>query len=330
MTATRILNFAFGIAIGTQIIGCTSVLKGDPELDARVKRFEPKADLAQIYVCRNSRSFWGGAVQPTIYVDDQPIGDVGVSSYAYAEVPPGEHRLVAKTLEHESKMDVMTFKAGEQKFFSTFVTAGFLVSWGVIDEMTEADGRDCVKKGVLVKKSVSKTGGAAERQASAYGASAANTNNAEKIEEKPAAAQAPVVPSKVAEASPAKVSTTNAASGVVSPSRSAATAASSQNAANSVPATTISGSGYAAIDDVAAVPYLTEQGRNAYREYLDKPAPKAFAVAGNGGAYSVWGKSRDLSLPASAGERALVLCERVAKRPCVLYAVDSTVVWVKQ
>jgi hypothetical protein len=84
---------------------------------------------------------------------------------------------------------------------------------------------------------------------------------------------------------------------------------------------------FAAIDDIAAIPYVGDAGRNAYREYLEKPAPKAFAIASNGGAYSVWGKSRDLSLPADSSERALVLCERVAKRPCKIYAVNSTVVW---
>lgn len=84
---------------------------------------------------------------------------------------------------------------------------------------------------------------------------------------------------------------------------------------------------FAAIDDVSAIPYVGDAGRNAYREYLEKSAPKAFAIASNGGAYSVWGKSRDLSLPADASERALVLCERVAKQPCKIYAVNSTVVW---
>lgn len=81
-------------------------------------------------------------------------------------------------------------------------------------------------------------------------------------------------------------------------------------------------SGHAAVDDVAAVPGLNDEGRRLYADFLKAPRPRAFAASPDGA--SGW---------ASEGykpqRQALRWCNANAApgRPCRLYAVDDTVVW---
>ena len=90
-------------------------------------------------------------------------------------------------------------------------------------------------------------------------------------------------------------------------------------------------SGYAAIDDIDAIPYLTARGRKGYQEWLGLPLPRAFALAPNGYYwFTSTTRPREADLPVDPGERALLMCERSAKRPCKLYAVNNAVVWVKE
>ena len=77
-----------------------------------------------------------------------------------------------------------------------------------------------------------------------------------------------------------------------------------------------------------AVPYVDERGRDAYRDFLTRRNPRAFAIA-PGGAFNVtWtNRPRDAALPADPAERALLLCNRRQLGECKLYAVDDEVVW---
>jgi hypothetical protein len=87
-------------------------------------------------------------------------------------------------------------------------------------------------------------------------------------------------------------------------------------------------SGFAAIDDLDAIPYLSDRGRRDYSEWLKQATPRAFAIAPNGYYWYTSGlRPREASLPTDPVERALLLCERNAKRPCKLYAVNHSVVW---
>jgi hypothetical protein len=90
-------------------------------------------------------------------------------------------------------------------------------------------------------------------------------------------------------------------------------------------------SGFAGLHDADAVPYLSAKGREAYRTWAARPNPKAFGVAPNGYYFTAAGKSpQDKSLPADPTDRAMVGCERAAKMPCKLYAVNDNVVWVRE
>ncbi|MCJ0761744.1 dienelactone hydrolase family protein [Variovorax terrae] len=79
-------------------------------------------------------------------------------------------------------------------------------------------------------------------------------------------------------------------------------------------------SGYAALDDAGRVPHLSEGGREAYRGFLLKPAPRAFALA-PGGVFG-WASGGDDPMG-----RALANCNRRNQIACRLYAVDNDVVW---
>jgi len=77
---------------------------------------------------------------------------------------------------------------------------------------------------------------------------------------------------------------------------------------------------FAGVDDVDAVPFLSEHGRRAYREYLTKMTPRAFAVSPSGG----WTWAEEGEDPEG---RALATCSAKSKDPCRLYSVDDYVVW---
>jgi hypothetical protein len=90
-------------------------------------------------------------------------------------------------------------------------------------------------------------------------------------------------------------------------------------------------SGFAGLYDADAVPYLSAKGREAYRTWAARPNPKAFGVAPNGSYFTAAGTlPQDRSLPTDPTERAMVGCERAAKMPCKLYAVNDNVVWVRE
>lgn len=75
---------------------------------------------------------------------------------------------------------------------------------------------------------------------------------------------------------------------------------------------------FAALPDIAAVPYLRTQGRDAYRTFLSSRRPRAFAIAPDG----AWGVGSGLDPITDA----LVTCSN-GHQDCRLYAVDGDVVW---
>lgn len=78
-------------------------------------------------------------------------------------------------------------------------------------------------------------------------------------------------------------------------------------------------SGFASLQDVSAIPYLNDLGRQGYAKYLTLQKPKAFVIAPDG----AWSLS---SLGEDPLQHALDACNR-AHQGCQLYAVDDDVVW---
>lgn len=90
-------------------------------------------------------------------------------------------------------------------------------------------------------------------------------------------------------------------------------------------------SGFAVITDVDVVPYLSDKGRNGYREWLTRPTPRAFALSNAGHWSSAHGlKPADATMPLDPTERAVALCNRHSPTPCRLYAVNGAVVWTRE
>lgn len=77
---------------------------------------------------------------------------------------------------------------------------------------------------------------------------------------------------------------------------------------------------FAVVGDIAAVPYLPEPGRDAYREFLARRSPRAFAVSESG----AWGWAEEGEEPDS---RAMAACQANSRDPCKLYSIDDYVVW---
>jgi dienelactone hydrolase len=85
---------------------------------------------------------------------------------------------------------------------------------------------------------------------------------------------------------------------------------------------TPSGTNFAEISDVQAVPILDDRRREAYKRFLALSPPRAFAIAPHGNV--AWSSG-----VFDAIANALTACEGIAKEPCTLYAVDNIVVWPK-
>ncbi|WP_242404486.1 dienelactone hydrolase family protein [Janthinobacterium agaricidamnosum] len=77
---------------------------------------------------------------------------------------------------------------------------------------------------------------------------------------------------------------------------------------------------FAPLDDIAAVPFLPDRGRDAYRDFLARRTPRAFAVSPSG----AWGWAEEGEEPDS---RAVAACQARSSQPCRLYSVDDDVVW---
>jgi len=79
-------------------------------------------------------------------------------------------------------------------------------------------------------------------------------------------------------------------------------------------------SGFAQLSDIDKVPFLDEKGKDGYRNFITKDSTKAFAINSEGR----WGWSNGQW---DSRSRALEFCNRGAKSPCRLYAVNEDVVW---
>jgi len=78
---------------------------------------------------------------------------------------------------------------------------------------------------------------------------------------------------------------------------------------------------FAAIDAIAALPLVDDNGRKSYEAFLQKPMPRVFAIAADGSTFSTDGGYDPLA-------RVQAMCKERNRR-CQIYAVDDQVVWPK-
>jgi dienelactone hydrolase len=81
-------------------------------------------------------------------------------------------------------------------------------------------------------------------------------------------------------------------------------------------------SGYASINDVTAVPYINDHGRDAYRQFLAHSGPRAIVIVKTGSFTISYGGNSPM-------ESAMRSCQSHYQNACEPYAVNDTVVWVR-
>ncbi|MGZ3237111.1 MAG: dienelactone hydrolase family protein [Burkholderiaceae bacterium] len=77
---------------------------------------------------------------------------------------------------------------------------------------------------------------------------------------------------------------------------------------------------FASVDNIDAIPYLSKNGRDEYRSFLNKSLPRAFAISPTG----AWSWAEDGDEPEQS---AIANCNKISRVPCKLYAIDNDVVW---
>jgi dienelactone hydrolase len=78
--------------------------------------------------------------------------------------------------------------------------------------------------------------------------------------------------------------------------------------------------GFARLDDVAAVPLISAECRQTYTNFLQKDIPRAFAIGPDGSCAFSAGRP-------DAMAKSLARCAEAAASACKLYAVNDDVVW---
>jgi dienelactone hydrolase len=81
-----------------------------------------------------------------------------------------------------------------------------------------------------------------------------------------------------------------------------------------------SASGYAAIDDVDKVPFLTDPGREIYRGFMSHALPRVIALSPKGTVAANYGGFDQVA-------NVLKACSSKSQNACRLYAIDNDVVW---
>ena len=94
------------IAIATA--GCASLPEGDPKMDAALKQFEPRPEVASVYIYCDE---WMGTVFTNVAIDGEPLGQLSTYTYLHTELPPGKHSVTVLA----NNADTVEFEAQEKK-----------------------------------------------------------------------------------------------------------------------------------------------------------------------------------------------------------------------
>ncbi len=89
-------------------------------------------------------------------------------------------------------------------------------------------------------------------------------------------------------------------------------------------------SGFADVYDITKIPYITENCKKIYANWLTQANPKAFSISPSANCGYTWGTNPpDKNLPPDPSERSQVVCNKITKgaNDCKHYAIDGVVVW---
>ena len=130
------------------LVGCASVPMGDPKLDAELKAFPVKPNVAGVYIYRNETL--GAAITLPVELDGKHLGRTASKTYFYEEVAPGKHTVTSRG-END---DTISFDAiaGKLYFIWQEIKMGFFQPRTKVHLVNEEEGR----KGVLESKLAAK------------------------------------------------------------------------------------------------------------------------------------------------------------------------------
>ena len=117
--------------------GCASVQMASDAEDQAAKQFQPKSNMARIYVYRNET--FGAALKMPVSIDGQIIGETASKTYLFKDVTPGQHIVRSHTEKTpELKIDA---QANKVYFVWPEVKMGMWQGNSMLHLMNDAEGR---------------------------------------------------------------------------------------------------------------------------------------------------------------------------------------------
>ena len=126
------------VVLAILLSGCASGIK-HKDMAASIPSL--KSDQGRIYFLR-SASMIGAAVQPSITLDGNKVGDSMPGGFFYVDSNPGDHEVVCTT-EVDKKL-TFTLDKGEVKYVKTSIGFGLLVGRVIPSLMTEEDAQQAL------------------------------------------------------------------------------------------------------------------------------------------------------------------------------------------
>jgi hypothetical protein len=137
-----ILSHAAAVLCLFCLAACASVPRGSDRLARQAQTFVPPPGKANLYVMR-PYNFTGSAGLYTLTLDFNELGTLGLRSYLYGAIDPGEHFLGSTVQGSSPNRLKFTAEVGRNYFFKVSPAWSF-AGWS-IDPLDETEGRELVK-----------------------------------------------------------------------------------------------------------------------------------------------------------------------------------------
>lgn len=127
------------------VSGCAGIKKAPDALDAEAKQFQPKSDVAQVYVYRNETL--GAALSMPVTVDGKLAGNTGPNSFFKFDLAPGKHAFTSQGDESEITIDT---EAGKLYFVWQEVKMGMWSGGSKLQLVDAKKGMKGVKECTMI------------------------------------------------------------------------------------------------------------------------------------------------------------------------------------
>ncbi|MCW8875463.1 MAG: DUF2846 domain-containing protein [Kangiellaceae bacterium] len=114
-------------------------------MDAEAKQFQPKADVAQVYVYRNETL--GAALSMPVTVDGKLAGNTGPNSFFKFDLTPGKHTFTSQGDESEITIDT---EAGKLYFVWQEVKMGMWSGGSKLQLVDDKKGMEGVRECTMI------------------------------------------------------------------------------------------------------------------------------------------------------------------------------------